>query len=448
MAATSLPYHADRLRCYEAVHRLAPRLFRCGAVRTPAVLPLNQGDNSRRLVLDEATELVGLTWRSDVSEGPASALGLYRDKNGRITWVPFVWRGLHAGDTEDAKSLRVFLSGYDRRPGFRYGLAPASPIGVVFVVIDRLAGLRVRLQFPHLPMAIVTADGELFHQLDPVPPVGTVVDAGEYTSSVGYPEKALARLSSDTVFIALQGTTERGVFELVNQYPGSPMADLAQGVGHPQSRIRAIVGAFDSAELMEVLDARPYLAKPGRNKAAHRDRMHANVIHRRFGIYTDPSSTYRLQQRNHDADAGRLVAHCSTADISHGAGWRLEIISSNGTQLRPDLYVLIPRGTDMECGTHSNWNDPPSVPAQLHSSLTPPGLQETRESRGPTYGPPGRAAGGLERRTMTARPLAGSWRSEATWTNWLFPLRRFNGTGCLSPSPPGYTAAAQSLLPT
>ena len=167
---------------------------------------------------------------------------------------------------------------------------------------------------------------------------------GNTTSSVGYPEKALARLSSDTVFIALQGTTERGVFELVNQYPGSPMADLAQGVGHPQSRIRAIVGAFDSAELMEVLDARPYLAKPGRNKAAHRDRMHANVIHRRFGIYTDPSSTYRLQQRNHDADAGRLVAHCSTADISHGAGWRLEIISSNGTQLRPDLYVLIPRG--------------------------------------------------------------------------------------------------------
>ena len=188
MAATSLPYHADRLRCYEAVHRLAPRLFRCGAVRTPAVLPLDQGDNSRRLVLDEVTELVGLTWRSDVSEGPASALGLYRDKNGRITWVPFVWRGLHAGDTEDAKSLHVFLSGYDRRPGFRYGLAPASPIGVVFVVIDRLAGLRVRLQFPHLPMAIVTADGELVHQLDPVPPVGTVVDAGEYTSSVGYPE--------------------------------------------------------------------------------------------------------------------------------------------------------------------------------------------------------------------------------------------------------------------
>ena len=288
--------------------------------------------------------MVSLTWRSDVSEGPASALGLYRDKNGRITWVPFVWRGLHAGDAEDAKSLHVFLSGYDRRPGFRYGLAPASPIGVVLVVIDRLAGLRVRLEFPHLPMAIVTADGELVQKLDPVPPVGTVVDAGEYTSSVGYPEKALARLSSDTVFNTLQGTTERSVFELVNQYPGSPMADLAQGVGHPQSRIRAIVNAFDSAELVEILDARPYLAKPGRNKAAHRDRMHANVIHRRFGIYTDPSSTYRLQQRNHDADAGRMVAHCSTADISHGAGWRLEIISSNGTQLRPDLYVLIPRG--------------------------------------------------------------------------------------------------------
>ena len=187
-------------------------------------------------MLDENTDLVEMTLHQDVSKTVAHAIGRYRTSSGQDLWLPFVWVGLHHADIEASDDLTAFLEGLDTRPGFRYRLTPAAPMGVVFIVIDRLAGLSVRLKLPNIPKAIVTADGELVQQLDPVPPVGVVASSSVEAAKVGHPERAFRKLESDNQAMALHSRPACRVFEWVNQYPGTEQTYHAMGVGQPPAR--------------------------------------------------------------------------------------------------------------------------------------------------------------------------------------------------------------------
>ena len=342
---TAMREHVRRLRLYEPICRLMPTLFRTGAVRVPEAFAVEPGDDPHEVVLDESVTLDGFTWIRDIQESLVHAIARYRTAGGDQIWIPVITVGLHHGDIPRPRDLAHLLEAVDTIPDFRYGLTPASPPGLLFVVLDRLAGLAVRLSCPpHLPKGIVDAEGHVIERLDPVTPAGRVLEPGVDAETVGYPEQFTEWFRSEAGLAAMQGVPQRRVFEWVNNFPGSGQKAMASGVGHPPSKVKKILESFGDVGLVAELDKRPYLESKGRRAAARRDRQHPNAVHNRFGIYTDPDSPYRHDQREHDHGVARLAAMFRKAGIRAEAGWRLEIIYDDGIQVRPDLWVLIPTG--------------------------------------------------------------------------------------------------------
>ena len=98
------------------------------------------------------------------------------------------------------------------------------------------------------------------------------------------------------------------------------------------------------AGLIEILDGGVLLSREGRESAALRDRLSAQVLHASQGIYTEEDSTYRLQQREHDRDVAHLFGQLKRMGILVFGGWRLEISCRGRAKIRPDLWALVPIG--------------------------------------------------------------------------------------------------------
>ena len=373
---TALREHVRRLRLYEPVTRLMPTLFRSGAVRTPAAFAMEPGDDPDEIALDFSATLEGFTWVRDILESLVHAVARYRTAGGDPVWVPVATVGLHHGAIPHPADLGDLYAALDTMPDFQYGLTPASPPGVLFVVADLLAGLAVRLSFPaHLPKGIVDAEGHVIEQLDPVAPVGRVLEPGDDPGPVGRPEEIEAWFHAEMSLSAMQGVPQRRVFEWINSFPGSAQGVLASGIGHPPSKVKEVLRAFGDAGLVADLDERAYLELKGRSAAAGRDRQHPNTVHNRLGIYTRPDSSYRRDQREHDHGVARLAAIFRKAGIQAEAGWRLEIIYDDGRQIRPDLWALIPAG-----GGWAMWHAVEYERSALAESQIPGKLRPYREA--------------------------------------------------------------------
>ena len=367
----ALQWHVRRLRLYEPVNRLVPCLFRSGAVRTPASFAMEPGDDPQELVLDEHVTLEAFTWVRDILRSPVHAIAQYRTAGGDPLWVPIVCVGLHHGDIPGPDDLHEVFADVDTMPDFQYALTPAAPLGVIFVVLDRLAGLAVRLRVPpHLPIAIVDAEGHVIRQMDPAAPAGRVLDPSDDPGPLGQPERTREWLDRQPHLLALQGVTKRKLFERVNSFAGSPKKDLASGIGHPPSKVGKILKTFRNTDLVAILGRRPYLEHRGRVAAARRDRQNPNAVHARLGAYTRPGSPYREQQRDHDRGVAKLAALFRRAGMQAEAGWRLEIIEPS-FQIRPDLWVLIPAGDGSAMWHAVEYERSALADSQVHRKLGP-----------------------------------------------------------------------------
>lgn len=346
---TALHEQVRRLRLYEPIYRFVPRLFRIGAVRTPSAFPMDPGDDPRELILDETLQLEKIIWVRDTLSTPAHAIVQYRTRAGDPIWVPIIGVGLHHGDILTPDELSSPFRGLDTLPEILHGhLADAAPPGVMVVVLDRLAGLFVRRQVPsHIPMAIVDAEGHIIKQMDPVAPLGRVQDLPEDGARVGAPEDLGTWVETEAGQSSVLTVPARRIFEWVNWFPGSSQKSIAQGVGHPPSKVTGTMARFEAAGLVAYRGNRPYMDRPGRTLAAQSYRVHPNVSHGRFGIYTLEDSCYWYQQRHHDDLVAKIAGLFWEAGIAVAAGTRLEIPYGNNTTLKPDLWVLIPIGDGM-----------------------------------------------------------------------------------------------------
>ena len=355
----------QRIRLYEVVNRLAPRFWRSGAVQTPVSLALDPGDDPRELVLDESVTLQDIHWLQATRNVPLHGIWEYRTSHGEKVHLPVVTVGLHhvarRRESQGPQSLSDFWAEIETVPGFPYRQSRATPIGVLFLAIDRLAGLYVQRRFRGIPKAIVDAQGCIIEQLVPVPPVGRIVPVKERHDPVGEPERRAKELMSDPVFASSQGVPRRRVIEFVHSHPNSPVDAIANGVGQPpsavknqtvkrgsesdeQKRKKGILDDFMDAGLIEILDGGVLLSREGRESAALRDRLSAQVLHASQGIYTGEDSTYRLQQREHDRDVAHLFGQLKRMGILVFGGWRLEISCRGRAKIRPDLWALVPIG--------------------------------------------------------------------------------------------------------
>ena len=353
-----------RMRLSEPMNRILPRLFRSGAVQIPTTLALDPGDDPKELVIDESFNIVEIIFLPATRYVPLHAVAIYKNSKGELVWLPVVTIGLHHAAKRSArrlpKNLKDFCAHLPLQPGFLHRLIAGTPIGVLFVVIDQLAGLYVQRRYPGLPKAIIDADGNILEKLIPVPPVGRLEAMEPYSGRVGSPEEGITHLLRTPSISAMQGIPQRKTFEFVNSFPNASVGVIADGVGQPPSELRkklkkeqadgvsdkyvGIIPAFEEAELMVLLDGRLMLPKDGRNAASDRDRQNANSIHSRLAVYTSDDPTYRQQQRHHDQDVARMDAQLKRLGIPSFPGWRLEVICPDGTQIRPDLWALIPIG--------------------------------------------------------------------------------------------------------
>ena len=344
----------NRLRLYEPLMRLAPRLFRSGAIDIPFSFPRDPGDDPRVVVLDEATKLVDIDWFESTQESNVHAHAWYRTAAGYMFWVPIVTVGLHhisARREEEERKLppesRIDLTaGQESVPAFIHGPGPARPIGALFIVHDRLAAWFVERHYPGLTKAIVDAEGNVIRALYPQIPRGRVYRPPPYQGLVGIPEEELDRLLKSSAVKAMQGVPQRKVFEWVNGIQGINIRRIAKGIRHPDKEVKNIVDKYVEAELMMLLDGGIYLSPAGRVAAAKRDRQHANLVHGLFSYLTAKDPAGRLHDREHELAVSVVGERFGKEGIQAYPGWRFVINypREGGTQLRPDLWVLLPLG--------------------------------------------------------------------------------------------------------
>ena len=210
-----------RLRLYEPIMRLAPRLFRSGAIATPFVYTRDPGDDPREVVLDGFTELVDIDWLESKQDSNIHAIAWFRTADGELVWVPIVTVGLHhisrrqeERDQSVPSAARINVTaGLETVPSFIHGPVPASPLGVVFIVVNRLAGLFVKRHYADVRKAIVDAEGNIITALNPQMPMGRIERPNSYSGPIGLPETELDHLLKDPKVTAMQGVTQRRVFE-------------------------------------------------------------------------------------------------------------------------------------------------------------------------------------------------------------------------------------------
>ena len=97
---------------------------------------------------------------------------------------------------------------------------------------------------------------------------------------------------------------------------------------------------------MMILDGGIYFSPAGRVAAAKRDRQHANLVHGLFSYLTAEGPAGRLHDREHELAVSIVAERFWKEGIEAYPGWRFVINypGAGGTQLRPDLWVLLPLG--------------------------------------------------------------------------------------------------------
>ena len=349
--------HAEnlaRLRLSEPVIRLAPRFFRSGAIDTPFVFPKDPGDDPREVVLDESTSLMDIDWLESTQESIVHSVWWYRTTEGDTVAFPNITVGLHHmsdrrryGDQAAQFGGAIDpTAGLDSVPAFINGLGPTRIPGLVFIVLDRLAGWFVERTYESVPKAIVDAEGNVIRPMRPVVPMGRIERPRNWEGRVGLPEDTIERLMQEPKVMAMQWVPGRKIFEWVNGIQGCNIEIIAEGVGHPYSNVKAIVKQFEEVDLLSVFDQGVYLSHDGRVVAAKRDRQHPNVVHGRFSALTADDPAHRRHERQHERAVACVASQLRKNGIEVFPGWRLEITypGKKGTQVRPDLWVLVPLG--------------------------------------------------------------------------------------------------------
>ena len=327
----------------EHAHELAPRLWRSTAA-IPLDYPVSPDPAAARVTFGRRARMYRFVW---VRKGPVHAVAQYVNDQGEELDVPFIWYGTQHGPMVMDGLESVFRGLEDPGPPGHHR-RPTRPPGVVVICADRLAALRVQREFARgIPKAVVTVDRELVEVLDPVPQDGRLRLAEHPLGRVRPPDGILQWLEKNLQGRALNGVERTRIFNRIEHYPASRVTQLARGVGLRNSVVRAAVGPMIECDLVRELDDGFYPGAAGLLFISRRDRISVKTVNSRFKGYLNEDGRYREQQSRHDRGSARLDIMFDKWGMLAFTGRRMIMNYLGITQLKPDLWVLIPLGDDI-----------------------------------------------------------------------------------------------------
>ena len=227
-----------------------------------------------------------------------------------VFWIAIVWRGYVARADQRVERLSDFYAGFPTEPSIWYG-EPAAPVGAVYFVPDRLAGIHVTMTLAKdIPKAVVTAHGEVVEQLTPVSPVGYLYPVIEMPNErqVGLPFQDWVRGDGRD---ATHGTKPYEAFREIGVNPGISPTQLSEVIGSPGSDTRPFVNKFKAASLIrETKIMRVEVVSPALSKSTRKAEL--NIAEKKFRVPlrlpTKPGSDTKAEfEVEVDVDRNRVV---------------------------------------------------------------------------------------------------------------------------------------------
>ena len=325
---------------FEMAYQLAPRLW-----KSNAAAPLRYGvdippDGYEEILFDEWSAMYQFIW---VRNHQLHAIAEYVNGYNEVVSVPFIWYGWQHGPRK-LDGLDSVYRGLEVPDHPGYNGPGTSPPGIVFVCADRLSALRVQREFaPDIPKAIVTIDGQVLERLRPEPPRRFFRKNDQLPGRAKVPDGTLQWLEESPHGAALNGVEAARIFRWVENFSGSQITQVARGVGLPRSRVREALDTMIQHDLVWELEGAFYVGPAGIQFIYRRDRQSAKTVESRFSTYIAEDGRYRRQQRRHDRRVAQVAIRFQEAGMAPFTGRRLTLNYPNVTQVKPDLWLAVPR---------------------------------------------------------------------------------------------------------
>lgn len=328
----------------ELAYPLAPRLWRSTAVQPLRYKLTPDPERDDEVEFGGQTLIYSFIW---VSNDQVHALGRYVNPSGDEVTIPFVWYGSqHGARPLGDGTLRSVFRGLVLPDHPDYTGAPASPAGVVVLCADGLAALRVQRQFaPDIPRAVITSDKKVVVEtLRPVPPRGRFRMIEQPAGRIGVPDGIRGWLADSPHGETLSSAESNRIFRWVEWYQGSLTSHVAMGAKVRNDMARQALDLMIQHDLVVELEKGFYLGNAGITFVSQRDRIHIQTVKSLFATYIAEDGKYRRQQRRHDRGVAKLAIRFQKLGLVAVPGRRMVLNFPDLTQIKPDLWVAVPRG--------------------------------------------------------------------------------------------------------
>lgn len=319
----------------ESLYPLASRLFSTGAVvPLPVELPADRSLQSRIYRLDQDTRLERFRWLRSGQAAVRTALADYETRDGDALQVVFVWQGLQHRNGALANAMEEIYGEMTWIPDPQYG-GPPRPTGLVIVVPDQLGALRVRTQLhASVPAGIVDQYRRVIRPMQPLYPRGILGPPKEEGLRLGRISNLPQRIAAEPGLALVSSVPRHRAIRAIELYPELNKAGYAELLRSNRKTVAADLTSFVSDGIVELDGGRHKLSNRGHRLVGRLDRTCDATVRGRY-------NTGRNQPL-HKRGLSRITLRFRKEHIDVAPEWRLVCNVQGVSQVKPDLWVLVP----------------------------------------------------------------------------------------------------------
>ena len=321
----------------ESLYPLSSRLFSIGAVDPlPVLLPAGRSQQSPIFCLDQDTKLELFRWLRSGKAAVRTAIGDYRTTDGHELQIVFVWQGLQHRNESLAQTSEEVYDAMKWIPDPLYGGLP-RPAGLVIVVPDQLGALRVQTQLePAIPFGIVDQEQRVIRPMQPAYPQGWLLPLEEPELKLGRISLLPNRIAKDPGLAQVSNVPTHRALRAVELIPRLNQTGYGKFLKANRQDVAKALTSLKEAGLIKEYGGLYELDNRGQTFVARLDRTSLKTVRGRYRTGND--------QPLHKRGLARIALRFRQEGIDVAPEWRFVCNIENLAQVKPDLWVLIPRG--------------------------------------------------------------------------------------------------------